>query len=370
MIGRQHIDALRRIPCVQVVAAADEAFAADAPGEGVFQGMELFRDYRTMLDTVSVDVVHNCTPNRFHYEVNRYALEKGLHVYCEKPFTLTEPQAEELIALAQEKNLANGVNYNYRHNAMVQELRHRVVSGDAGRVFLVHGCYLQDWLMYDTDYSWRLDTEIGGAARALADIGSHWFDLAQFAIHSRIESVYAKLITAIPVRQKPLGPVESFAAAEAGETTPYDVTSDDACLILVKFENGVYGSLSVSQVSGGHKNDLRLTVDCQNYELAWAQEDADKIHVSSRRGGSQVIFASPGTVSEEVRRYAPLPEGHAVAWADALKNGISEFYHALAEGTYQAPGQTYATFQDGLEIMKIVDACMESNRTDCWVTVR
>ncbi len=369
MIGRQHIEALRRLPNVRVVAAAGRAFGAKEVGQGFFQGMNMYQDYKAMLEAENLDVVHNCTPNRFHYEINRYAFDKGVHVYCEKPFTITTQQAEELITIAREKGMANGVNYNYRHNAMMQEMRHRVVSGEAGPIFLVHGCYLQDWLMYDTDYSWRLDTEVGGQARALADIGSHWFDLAQFAVGSKIQAVYAKLLTVMPVRQKPAGPVESFAAAKEGEYTPYDVTSDDACLIQVRFANGVYGSLTVSQVSGGHKNDLRLTVDCGNYELAWEQEDADRLQVSSRRGGKQLIYASPNTVAKEIRHYAPLPEGHAVAWCDALKNGFRAFYQSLDDGTYRQETQGYATFRDGLEIMQIVEACMESNRTGQWVTV-
>lgn len=369
MIGRQHMEALRRLPNVRVAAAAGRSFESEGAGEGFFQGVTLYRDYRNMLDTEGLDAVHNCTPNSLHYEVNRYALERGLHVFCEKPFTMTVQQAEELIGMAREKKLANAVNYNYRHNAMVQEMRHRVATGQAGQVFLVQGCYLQDWLMYDTDYSWRLDAEVGGEARALADIGSHWFDLAQFTVQSKIRSVCARLVTAIPLRQRPSGPVESFATAKDGPYTPYSVTSDDAGLILVQFENGAYGSLVVSQVSGGHKNDLRLTVDCSNYELAWAQEEADRLQVGSRRGGKQLIYASPGTVAEEVRRYAPLPEGHAVAWGDALKNSVWAFYRSLDAGTYCREEQEYATFRDGLEIMRIVEACMESSRTGQWVPV-
>lgn len=220
MMGRQHVEALRRIPNVQVVAVADEIFAQDIPPSEFFQGIECFDNYRTMLEHAQLDVLHNCTPNQYHYEVNRYAFEQGVHVYCEKPFTITIEQAEELLALAHEKGLANGVNYNYRHNAMVQEMRQRISSGDAGGIFFVHGCYLQDWLMYDTDYSWRLDSEIGGETRALADIGSHWFDLAQFATGSKIQAVYAQLITAMPTRRKPLGPVESFVQSEGGGIYP------------------------------------------------------------------------------------------------------------------------------------------------------
>ncbi|MDL2323485.1 Gfo/Idh/MocA family oxidoreductase, partial [Bacteroidales bacterium OttesenSCG-928-A17] len=175
LIGKEHAESIARIPGIELVAITEfnkELLEAQKK----YLGVKAYSDYKEMIDNEDLDVVHNCTPNVLHYEINKYALEKGIHVYSEKPLAMTVAQGEELTELARKKGLANGVNFNYRNNAMVQEMRVRMQKEDAGRCLLIHGHYIQDWLLYDTDSNWRLSTKEGGTSRALADIGSHWFD--------------------------------------------------------------------------------------------------------------------------------------------------------------------------------------------------
>lgn len=366
--GKQHTEALRRIPGLRVVALADEdpaALQANAAALGIEKA---YTSVSEMIETASLDVLHNCTPNAYHAAINRQAMEKGLHVFCEKPLATTIADADALVALAKEKNLAAGVNFNYRSNAMVQEMAQRLQKGEAGRPLLVSGHYMQDWLMKDTDYSWRLDEAVGGPSRAVADIGSHWFDTAEAVLGHPIVRVFAKLFTAWPTRKKPTAALETFAKAGAGATEEVPTRTEDGGTILIEFEGGLPGSLLLSQISGGYKNDLSLCVSASNASLRWEQELPDRLFVGTQQS-TETLHCAPGAVHPEVARYATLPAGHVTAWSDALRNNIREFYTALRAGTYAAPAQSYATFHSAAHIMRIVDACLESNKTQAWVDV-
>ncbi len=369
-IGQQQMDAIRRVPCAALVAAADSDMEGLTQNNAWQRVDSLYSDYREMIDGASLDAVHICSPNNLHYEMCRYALERGLHVFCDKPLTVNSRQSQELAELAAERGCANGVNFVYRSNAAIHEMRSRVLSGAAGRTLLVHGHYLQDWLMYEDDYSWRMDEAVNGPSRAVADIGSHWFDAAQFATGKNITAVYAMLETCFPVRKKPLHKINTFENSKNAQSTSIPITSEDAAAIIVRFEDNTLGSLLISQVSGGHKNDFALSVDCERYSMRWRQEEAERLWISSRQEGSSLLFASGGMMTDEAeRRFALLPEGHDGAWRDAIFNGIREFYQSIIEERHRSCTQSYATFEDGLAIVRLVEACMESNRKNEWISL-
>lgn len=370
MMGQAHIDALRRIPWVEVVAVAD---SHGKPLEAMeqSQGMPRFyTDWNQMLQETKPDAVHVCLPNVLHYEACKKAIEAGCHVFCEKPLAMGVAQGEELCRLAQKHHVGTGINFNYRHNAAVREIRERILSQDAGSIYLVHGSYLQDWLMYDTDYSWRLDPKENGASRAIADIGSHWFDTVQYATGRKIISVFATTFTAITQRKKPVGQVQTFQQVKERDGIMVPVHTEDGAVIQLRLDNGVLGALVVSQVSGGHKNALNLEVDCSSYSMVWNQEDADKLWVSSRRQGKQIIYTSPSTLQGGAREYDCLPEGHAGNWRDALLHSIKSFYLSICDGSYVGEAHDYATFRDGCNIMRLVDACLESSQKGCWIDIQ
>jgi len=369
MMGVVHSEALHRIPGAEVAAIADINEAAAKKYAQMLGIPKYYTDYKEMLAAEKPDIVHICTPNFLHYEVAKYAMEQGCGVYCEKPLALDSQQGEELSKLAKEKGVPNAVNFNYRNNAMLRDMHERIASGDAGKTYFVHGHYLQDWLMYDTDFSWRLDPARNGVSRSVADIGSHWFDTAQFTTGKKITKVFAKLSTVIPERIKPLAEVATFAAND-GKGEKVKIDSEDLAVIMVEFEDGTPGSVIVSQISGGHKNDLALEVDSSKYSMKWEQENADKLMVCDRVDGNRLIYASAGTVRGDAKRFAPIPEGHAVAWKDALLNGIREFYLAVMAGTYKDGEQSYATFETGWYVLRLVDACLESSATQKWVEIK
>ena len=355
LIGKQHAEAIARIPGVELVAITEYNPAA-LDAQQRYLGVNAWPDYRSMIDNEQLDVIHNCTPNAQHYEINKYAMEKDIHVYSEKPLAISVEEGEKLLKLAQSRKLAHGVNFNYRNNAMVQEMRVRMQKEDAGRCLLVHGHYLQDWLLYDSDNNWRVSTKEGGASRALADIGSHWFDTIQFITGRKVVAVYAQNFIAYPERKK----------KEKGQIVSFPVETEDGGIIMFEMEGGLRGSTIVSQVSAGYKNNIFFSVDCEKYSMRWNQEQSDRLFIGTRDAGITEYYASPDAVSPEISRYATLPPGHPVGWADAFTNGIREFYRSLTEKTYLTQAPVYSDFGNAVYIMKIIDACLQSNRSGKW----
>jgi len=368
-IGRQHIEAIRRIPGTEVL------WVVDNQKEYVEQlAEELYiphatDDYREVLQDERVDIVHNCTPSHLHYEINKAVLEAGKHIYCEKPLTLTAAESEDLCALAKQTGLATGVNFNYRANAMVWEMREQIRQGKSGKPLHVYGEYLQDWLLYKTDFNWRVDESMGGSSRAIADIGSHCFDTAQFVCGQKITKIRADMITVHPVRICPSGKSETFTSGTSEEGTPVEVRSEDIAHINVRFADGTPGLFYLTQVCAGKKNGLALTISGERSALGWEQETADRLWIGHKDAPNQEIYADGGLMQEGAKHLATLPSGHAVAWHDALRNAIGSFYGAIRENTWQDGTPDYADFASAAYVMQLVEACIESARTGNWVEV-
>ena len=366
MMGKLHTEAIRRIPGVEVVALADPN---QETAERVCREMFIpnaFTSASEMIAQASLDAVHVCTPNFAHYPVCKEAILAGINVYCEKPLANTSEQTEDLCRLAREKGVTTAVNFNYRHNAIVRDMHERVLDQSWGRTFLVHGHYIQDWMMYEDDYNWRCVPELGGASRTVADIGSHWFDTVQFVTGRKIVRVFAKLITVIDHRKKFTTQAATFGKQTGEEYELIKIDSEDAAFILVEFDNGVLGNLVLSQVSGGHKNDFTVDIDGSCYSMSWRQEQPDQLLVGDRNVGTTLIRAAADTLHGDAVSYAALPGGHPVAWNDALKNAIASFYTYLRSGGERR----FANFEDGDQIVRIVEACLRSNVSQQWEEVQ
>ncbi len=267
-VGPHHIDAVRRLGYVDVVAVADmnEKLARDKADQ--LHVPKAYGSYEALLADPDIDVVHNATPNYLHYPVNAAAIAKGKHVVCDKPLAMTAAEAKTLVDLANKAGIVHAVTFGYRGNPLVQHARLAIARGAIGRPNFMHGYYLQDWLLKDTDYSWRLEPDKSGASSALGDIGSHWCDLAQHISGLRITHVLGDITTVIPKRKKPRGAREAFQAA--GKDDSYelvDIKVEDLASVLLRFDNGAKGAFSVGQVCAGHKNDLLLEI-CGSAKLA------------------------------------------------------------------------------------------------------
>ena len=372
-IGPTHIEAIRRLGFVEVVGLA-ETSQETAEKKAVELGIpKAYGDYREMLKDSEIQVVHNCTPNHLHFAINKEIILAGKHVVSEKPLAMNSHESAELLELAEKHGVVHAVNFNYRQHASIQNLQTKITNGDLGKVNLVHGSYLQDWLLYETDYNWRLAPEVGGKSRAVADIGSHWCDTVQFVTGKKIVEVFADLATVIPVRKKPAGNVATFGDQKKEDMEYEDVliNTEDYASVLVRFEDGSSGVFTVSQVSAGRKNRLSFEINGSLSSVFWNQEEPEKLWIGHRDKANEVLLADPALFSAEARSAIHHPGGHNEGWPDALKNMMLNFYSFVREGkNLKTDTHKFATFVDGHISMCITDAILESHQQQKWVKVQ
>jgi predicted dehydrogenase len=372
-VGPHHIDAVRRLGFVNVVAiAASSETSARAKAEAL--GVpRAYASYEALIADPEVAVVHNATPNYLHYEVNAAAIARGKHIVSDKPLAMTSREARALLDQARQAGVVHAVTFNYRGNPLVQQARHMIARGDIGRPHFIHGFYLQDWLLKDTDYSWRLEPGKGGPSSALGDIGSHWCDLAQHVTGLRIREVLADLTTVIAQRQKPARAREAFQAASREDArVRVEMTLEDLASVMVRFDNGANGAFSVSQVCAGHKNDLQLEVCGATGSITWRQEQQNELWIGRRDESNRILAKDPSLLDEPARRYAQLPGGHQESWADAFCNVMRDIYGVIAAGKSPSAERppAFATFEDGYRATCIVDAILASAREGgAWTKV-
>ena len=364
-IGSTHVEMLRRLGNVEVVALCDANGAEEKAKKLYIE--KAYTDYRKMIEECELDCIHICTPNFTHYDIAKFAIEHGVNLICEKPFTTTVEEAKELVELARQKGVKGAINLHNRLYPAPNEMHQIIKEHGIGDIFSVHGEYIQDWLLYETDYSWRLDKKQTGSTRAIADIGSHWMDLAEFVSCSKIRRVNAKFKTVYPVRKRPLGEIETFvknSGEQAYEDMPID--TEDEAVVVVEFENGAIGSMLVSMVFAGKKNTTTLHVAGSKRALSWSSEDLNNLWIGYRDKPNEILTKDATLMHGQAASLASYPSGHIEGFADAFKNVFRQFYSSLTapDGVYE-----YATLEDGLHEMLLCEAIADSAKTGQWVDV-
>lgn len=371
-IGPAHIEALRRLGNVEVVALADADHGTAERKAAQLNVAKAYGDYRRVLADPSVQVVHVCTPNHLHFPMSRDALQAGKHVVCEKPLAMTAGEARELVKLAQETGLVNAIHHNLRYYPLAREARAMVEEGELGRIFAVHGSYLQDWLFYETDYNWRLEQEYSGESRAVADIGSHWLDLVEYITGCRVTAVCADFATFHKIRKKPLKPLETYAGKVL---TPEDyadmeIGTEDYATVLLRFDTGAHGVLTVSQVAAGRKNRLYMEIDGSKRALAWDSERPNEMWIGRRDGRNELLMKDPSLLHPAARAIADFPGGHNEGYPDTSKQMFREIYAYIAGRAWRTGAKpAFPTFADGLREMVLGERIVESARKGGWVEV-
>jgi predicted dehydrogenase len=355
-MGRVHQEALRRLGNVETVAIS-----------GLVAG-----EFESLLADPAVDAVHICTPNALHFPMASAALQAGKHVLCEKPLATASAEARQLANLARQAGVRHATNYNLRFYPMVQQMRRMREDGDLGEIFVVQGTYSQDWLLYDTDWNWRVSAADGGPSRALADIGSHWCDLAEHITGQRITALCADLQTFHKTRQQPRGPVETFAGHAPSSQTPSSKTietpvdTEDFAAIVFQMGERARGAYTASQVSAGCKNQLRIEIYGSKSSVAWNGERPDELWIGNRNAPNQILIKDPSLLKPDARGYADLPGGHSEGYDDTFKQIFRRFYASIADSS-AAPD--YPQFEAGHRQLQILEAELASHGTRAWVEV-
>jgi len=366
-IGTVHVEALRRIGVnvLGVLGSSPERGAARADALGVARAYASLDD---LLADDAVDVVHVTSPNDLHVSQAAAALRAGKHVVCEKPLAMTAEESGGLVELAASTGLVNATNFNIRYYPLNQHARSLVADGGLGDVRLVTGRYFQDWLLLESDWNWRLQPDRGGALRAVGDIGSHWLDLMTFVTGEHVASVMADLTTFIGTRQEPTGPVETFSTDRSTETVEREIATEDTATILLRFDGGARGAVSISQISPGRKNSLVYEIDGSDGAWAWDSERPDEAWIGHRDRPNEILIRNPALMNDAGQAAAALPGGHVEGFFDTFCAHFRAVYADVVAGrASSSPG--YPTFADGHDEMLVGDAIARSAREGRWVDV-
>ena len=367
-MGKVHAENLRRLGNVEIASVAGSS-EQRARQFGKSIGVNRTTgNYQELLEDPTIDAVHVLTPNALHHPICRAALQAGKHVLCEKPFTVSLGQARELVDLAAETGLANCIQHNLRYYPVVQQMRRMIEAGDLGEILIVQGTYSQDWLLYDTDWNWRVNAKDNGALRAMGDIGSHWMDLIQHVTGLRITELCADLATFHGARRKPKGSVETFAGKtlEAGEYETVPIDTDDFGSVLLRMGSRARGAFTVSQMSAGRKNMFTVDIYGTKAGVSWNQERPDELWIGQRNSPNQIIVKDPALLYPQAAAYADLPGGHSEGYDDTHKQVFKRFYARVAD---PAAPLEYPTFEDGLLGMRLLEKVAESSQKRGGVTV-
>lgn len=368
-IGPVHVEGLRRagVPVAGIVGSSPEKSRAAAERLGLPRGYGSFDE---LLRDDSVSAVHLTTPNRFHFEQAAAALRAGKHVLCEKPLAMTSSESAELVRIARESGCAAGVAYNIRFYPLCHEAAARVRGNTIGDVLHVVGSYVQDWLLFDTDFNWRVLAEDGGELRAVADIGTHWLDLVQFITGQPVVEVCADLRTIHAKRQQPIGGVATFSGPGSprveSEAVPID--TDDCGSVMLRFANGANGCLWVSQTTAGRKNCLRFEIAGAKQSLAWNSESPNELWIGHRDRANETLIRDPSLLHESARDITHYPGGHNEGFPDTFKQLFRSFYGYIAAGDFSAPSP-FPTFADGHREILLSEAVLRSHRERRWASI-
>jgi predicted dehydrogenase len=367
-MGRVHSEAIRRLGNVEVAAIADatqdlaERFARQIGVE------RATGDYRTLLDNPAIEAVHVCTPNALHFPISRDFMLAGKHVLCEKPLAVSSAEARALVEIAKAQKVANCLNHNLRYYPVVQHIRRIRENGDLGEILVVQGTYSQDWLLYDTDWNWRIEAKDNGPLRVMGDIGSHWMDMVQHLTGLPITSLCADLQIFHKTRKRPKMAVETFAGKtlrpEDYDEVPID--TEDFGAVLLRLGDRARGAFTASQVSSGCKNRLQMEIFGTKGGVIWNQERPDELWIGQRNANNQLVVKDPSLLAEKARSFADLPGGHSEGYDDAHKQVFRRFYQTVADRS--APVD-YPTFEDGARMMHILEKVLESSQKRAWVDI-
>lgn len=363
-VGKAHLEALRRLAIpVRGILGSTPDRTREAARE-----LKIDRAYSSLEDLCrdsSISAVHVCSPNYVHFEQSKAALEAGKHVMCEKPLSMDTRESGALIGLARKTKLVGGVTYNLRYYPLCQEAHALVRRGVIGSPRLIHGSFLQDWLFFPTDWNWRLQPELGGEMRAVADIGTHWMDLVTWITGRKITELCADLATIIPARKRPRGRVETFKQT-TGATDDIKITTDDYASILLHFEGGTHGVCTVSQISAGRKTRLWFEIDGSEGSLSWNSEEPNTLWIGHRREPNSEIIKDPSLMSPEARGYAAYPGGHAEGYPDTFVQLFKDFYAYIDAGDLSKP-RSFPDFETGHEEMRLCAAIAQSAKEKQWI---
>ena len=371
-IGKGHIEALRRLNSINVVAVSDCNDEEAKKWALELNVPKAYGDWHDLIADTEIQAVHICTPTNLHYEMTKEALLAGKHVLCEKPFTLESSLARELIELCNAKRLIGGLHFNVEFYPLVHHVRDMVKKGDLGKILMISGTYHQDLLVKDTDYNWRMDPEYSAYSRVVSDIGSHWFDTAEFMSGMQVKSLVADFEIIHHMRKKPLHKVETYSSKvlTSNDYIEVEVKNEDYASMLLRFDNGVHGYVNVCQTVPGRKNRVYYEIVGEKGTAVYDTERPNELWIGHRDGNNEIVMKDPSLLMPSAHGITSLPGGHNEVYPDTIKQLFKQFYTFISEGGYEAGKEPlFPTFEAGLRQVLLTEAAAKSAKENAWVDV-
>ncbi len=366
-IGPVHVEALRRLENIHVTGILGSSPERSEQARLALGLPRAYASLDNLLADPDVQAVHLAVPNVLHYDYSMRVLEAGKHVMCEKPLAMNAQESAALVEAANASGLEAGVCYNIRFYPLNLQVRRMIAGGELGAVHSVVGSYVQDWLLYDTDYNWRVLAEKGGPLRAVSDIGTHWIDLVTSMTGLEVEAVLADLKIVHPVRKRPTGEVQTFSGAYEGDMEPIAIDTEDCGSVLFRFKGGARGSLWVSQVTAGYKNCLRYEISGAEQSVSWNSQNPNELRVGRRNVPSEALVRDPALLHDLPGRFTNYPGGHNEGFPDTFKQCFRAFYEAVERGG--SGERLYPSFEEGHKEIVLCDAILQSHREARWITI-
>lgn len=365
-MGRTHVEALRRLGTVELAAVAGIS-EAEAQSFAAAMGVEKAApSVDALLADPEIHGVHICTPNATHFPIAMKALEAGKHVLCEKPLAMSADEARQMKEVADKNKLCHATNHNLRYYGGTQQIRRMIQNGDLGEILVVQGTYSQDWLLYDTDFNWRILRKHNGPLRVVGDIGSHWMDMIQHVTGLSITKLCADLNIVHKTRKQPKVAVETFAGKtlRPEDYNQVKIDTEDFGMVMLHMGPRCRGAYTVSQVSAGCKNRFEIQIFGTKSGVIWNQERPDELWIGRRNEPNGILMKDASLYYPEAASYVDYPGGHGEGYPDTHKMLFKRFWARVAN-----PKQPieYPTFADGLRGMELLEKVIESNKTRGWV---
>jgi len=354
-MGRAHSNAWSQVtkffelpvkPELKVACGRDEAdlkVFADRWGWA-----EIETDWRRVIERDDIDIVDISLPQHLHAEVAIAAAGAGKHLFCEKPLGLTSAEGEEMLAAAESAGVVHYINHNYRRAPAVTLARQLIDEGRLGDVYHWRGAYQQSWLIDpDMPLNWKLKKETAKAGPQW-DLSSHSVDLANYLIGD-ISSVAC--MTKNFIKERPL---------EEDPSQRGEVTVEDAALMMVEFENGALGSFESTRFATGRRNHHTFEIYGSRGALTWDLEDMNRLQFLSMDDEDHARGFRDILATERIHDYAKnwWPPGHIIGYEHTFVHAVADFLEAVVSGGAMTPN-----FADGVKVLKVLEAGLESART-------
>ncbi len=368
-IGGVHLGALSRLGGVKVAAIYDVNKSLSEKAAEIYEINTVAGSIDEIMADPNVQVVHNCTPNKYHYEITKKAIKAKKHILSEKPLAMTLAEAKELTEMAENAELITGVDFCYRYYPVVQDFAARIQRGDLGDVRMATGTWFQDWLSYETDYTWRLEKSESGESNITADLGSHWFDLIQFCTGLQVSSVRGDFMTIIPRRKKPKRQVLAFERVGEEESELIDVELEEYSSVQFRLSNNAPGSFTTSQICQGRKSDTEFQIYGSKSSMAWNHSRSNELWIGYKNKLNEILIENPILQVSSTAKWANLPAGHPLGYHDAVLALFTDYYDAI-KNNQKDKDSNRPTFRTGYDEMVILDAILRSVKEEKWINVQ